>query len=127
MLDPTQHASAPFPVLLVPPGLQPIDLIWDHLERQLTSLVGREARWNARGHHTKLMSQCPLVSHRAFALEEVQQKVESEEPVDSYNQELIIHELLEMHEQEQDIEDPIQSKDRIGVENLTEGLKLIEK
>ncbi|GFV66301.1 hypothetical protein TNCV_2737151 [Trichonephila clavipes] len=43
------------------------------------------------------------------------------------NQELTIDELIEMHKQEQEIEeleslDPVQSENRMMVENLTEGL-----
>ncbi|GFW82791.1 hypothetical protein TNCV_3493611 [Trichonephila clavipes] len=50
---------------------------------------------------------------------------------DSRNQELTIDELIEMHEQEQDIEeleslDLIQSEDRMMVENLTD-VSLFEK
>ncbi|GFX23575.1 hypothetical protein TNCV_3770482 [Trichonephila clavipes] len=53
--------------------------------------------------------------------------------LDFHNQELIMDELVEMHEQEQDVEEesessaPVQSEDRMTVGNLTEGLSLIEK
>ncbi|GFU40666.1 hypothetical protein TNCV_3230461 [Trichonephila clavipes] len=50
----------------------------------------------------------------------------------SHDQELTTDKFIEMLEQEQDIEelefsDSVQSKDRIMVENFTEGLSLIEK
>ncbi|GFV38470.1 hypothetical protein TNCV_4393511 [Trichonephila clavipes] len=49
--------------------------------------------------------------------------------LDSHKQELTINELLEMHEQQQGIEDSsrIQSEDRMTVGNLTEDLSLIKK
>ncbi|GFU36510.1 hypothetical protein TNCV_796131 [Trichonephila clavipes] len=52
--------------------------------------------------------------------------------LDSYNHELTIDELIEMHEQEQCIEyfeslDPVLTEDQITVGNSTEGLNLIEK
>ncbi|GFV08943.1 hypothetical protein TNCV_3821861 [Trichonephila clavipes] len=57
-------------------------------------------------------------------------RVDVQELLDSHNQELIKDELIET--QEQDIEEleslaPVQSEDRMTVENLTEGLGLIEK
>ncbi|GFX28038.1 transposable element Tcb2 transposase [Trichonephila clavipes] len=58
-----------FPWPILSPDLSPIEHIWDHLGRRVghtTSLNELEARlqqiWNK-------MSQCPIVSHRAFALE----------------------------------------------------------
>ncbi|GFU96018.1 hypothetical protein TNCV_4218681, partial [Trichonephila clavipes] len=50
---------------------------------------------------------------------------------DSHNQELTMDELIDMHEQEQGIEepessDPVQSEDRMMVGNLTEAFGLIE-
>ncbi|GFU76915.1 hypothetical protein TNCV_4520711 [Trichonephila clavipes] len=55
-----------------------------------------------------------------------------QELLDFHNQELTMDELIEMHEQKQDIEkfeslNPVQSEDRMTVGNLTEGLNLIEK
>ncbi|GFX69077.1 hypothetical protein TNCV_4945771 [Trichonephila clavipes] len=65
---------------------------------------------------------------------QINSEVESDdvqELLDSRNQELTMNELIEMHEQEQDIEelesvDPFQPEDRTTVDNLT-GLRLIEK
>ncbi|GFW74027.1 hypothetical protein TNCV_545511 [Trichonephila clavipes] len=51
------------------------------------------------------------------------------ELLDSYNQELAIDELIEMHEQDiEELEslDPVQSEDRMTFGNLTEGFNLIE-
>ncbi|GFW32932.1 hypothetical protein TNCV_1774971 [Trichonephila clavipes] len=55
-----------------------------------------------------------------------------QELLDSHDRELTIDELIEMHEQEQDIEelepsDPLQSEDRMTVENSIEDLSLMEK
>ncbi|GFV95072.1 transposase [Trichonephila clavipes] len=55
-----------------------------------------------------------------------------QELLDFHNKELKIDEFIEMHEQEQNIEelesiDSVQSKDRMTISNLTEGLSLIEK
>ncbi|GFU75254.1 hypothetical protein TNCV_2056971 [Trichonephila clavipes] len=55
-----------------------------------------------------------------------------QEWLDSHNQELTVDELIEMHEQEQDIEefesiDPVQSVVRMMIGSLTEDLSLIEK
>ncbi|GFW99182.1 hypothetical protein TNCV_3009501 [Trichonephila clavipes] len=52
--------------------------------------------------------------------------------LDSHKQELTVDELIVLHEQEKDIEeleslDPVQSDDRLTVDNLMEGLRLIEK
>ncbi|GFW27998.1 hypothetical protein TNCV_768781 [Trichonephila clavipes] len=66
---------------------------------------------------------------------QVSLKVDSDddqELLDSHNQEQKIDELIEMYKQEQHIEeleslDPVESKDRMTVENSTEGLSLIEK
>ncbi|GFT85756.1 hypothetical protein TNCV_4027021 [Trichonephila clavipes] len=58
--------------------------------------------------------------------------VDSQELLDSNNQEQKIDEFRDMHEQEPSIEeleslDPVQSEDRMTVGNLTDGLNLIEK
>ncbi|GFV87564.1 tigger transposable element-derived protein 1 [Trichonephila clavipes] len=55
-----------------------------------------------------------------------------QELLDSFNQELTMDELIEVHEKEQDIEeheflDSIQSEDRMVVGFLTEAFSLIEK
>ncbi|GFY02931.1 tigger transposable element-derived protein 1 [Trichonephila clavipes] len=55
-----------------------------------------------------------------------------QELLDSHNQELTIDEPIEMYEEEQDIEkleslDPVQSKDRMTVGNLTKGLRKLKK
>ncbi|GFU24342.1 hypothetical protein TNCV_942361 [Trichonephila clavipes] len=50
--------------------------------------------------------------------------------MDFHNQKLTMDELIEMHErnlEELESLDPIQSEDRMTVENLTKGLCLIEK
>ncbi|GFV43923.1 hypothetical protein TNCV_1530971 [Trichonephila clavipes] len=48
-----------------------------------------------------------------------------QELLNSHYQELTVHKLIEIHEQ--DIENSIQSEDRMTVGNLTKGLSLIEK
>ncbi|GFS79193.1 transposable element Tcb2 transposase [Trichonephila clavipes] len=69
------------------PDLSPIEHIWDHLGRRgrhPTSLNEVEARlqqiWNEIYQdiiHNLYASFCPIVSHRAFALEGVQQGIKS--------------------------------------------------
>ncbi|GFX72894.1 transposable element Tcb1 transposase [Trichonephila clavipes] len=66
--------------------LSPIEHTWDHLGRRVwhpTSLNELEARLQQNGikylktPYRTCMPQCPIVSHRSFALEGVQQRIKS--------------------------------------------------
>ncbi|GFW17314.1 hypothetical protein TNCV_3905241 [Trichonephila clavipes] len=73
-----------------------------------------------------------IIEEIVYLVRQINLEVDSDiqELLDSHNRELTIDELIEMHEQ--GIEkfeslEPVHSKDRMTVGNLTESLSLIEK
>ncbi|GFX78967.1 transposon Tf2-6 polyprotein [Trichonephila clavipes] len=67
------------------------------------------------------------IQEKLIKRQNIQKPELKQEENDFYSQELTNEELIEIHEQEQDIEELVQKEDRMMTGNLTKGFSLIEK